>query len=372
MILHTQWHALAREAVIRGHRVVLVVVASGSGSTPRETGAVMVVTPDAVGGTVGGGRLEHEALRIAREALASSAPAAQWLVRFPLAARLGQCCGGVSTLCFATLDGAAVAWLDASAACARARTPFAIVGRIASDANTGERLIVTADDARGSIGEATLDSAAVALARARLLAQVGVRTGETFLAQAGSQTLLVHCVRPHAMPVIVFGNGHVGRALVQVLGAVDAEVRWVDEREEDFPDRVPANVEIIVTADAPREVAIAPAGSCLVVMTHSHALDFDIVEAALSRDDWTYVGLIGSKSKRAQFERRLLARGMSPDALRRLTCPIGAGPLRGKSPGVIAVAAAAEILAVREASMLSPVAGDSRPGRAIPLRGRGA
>jgi len=371
VIAHTLWHAIAREALARGQRVVLVVVASGTGSTPRETGAVMVVTPERVSGTVGGGHLEHEALRMAREAIASSAPAAQWLVRFPLAARLGQCCGGVSTLCFATLDSSAIAWLDTIAACVRARTPFAIVGRIAS-AQACQRLVVTADDARGSIGDATLDSAAVALARSRLACATSERTGETFVAQAGPQTLLVHCVRPHAMPVLVFGNGHVGRALVQVLGAVDAEVRWIDEREQDFPDHVPANVETIATADATYEVATAPQRACLVVMTHSHALDFDIVEASVSRDDWTYVGLIGSKSKRAQFERRLLARGTSPEALRRLTCPIGAGPLRGKSPGVIAVAAAAEILAVREASMFAPAAGDSRPGRAIPLRGRSA
>jgi len=174
------------------------------------------------------------------------------------------------------------------------------------------------------------------------------------------------------MPVLVFGNGHVGRALVQVLGAVDAEVRWIDEREEDFPHHVPENVEVIATSDATYEVATAPRRACLVVMTHSHALDFDIVEAALARDDWTYLGLIGSKSKRAQFERRLLARGTAPDALRRITCPIGAGPLRGKSPGVIAVAAAAEILAVREASLVAPESGASRPGRTIPLRGRGA
>lgn len=372
MIAHGHWHAIARDAVMRGQRVVLVVVASGSGSTPRETGAVMVVTPDRVSGTVGGGHLEHEATRISREALASSAPAAQWLVRFPLAARLGQCCGGVSTLCFATLDHAAAAWLETVASCVRARTPFAIVGRIASDAKMGDRLIVTADDARGSIGDSTLDSAAVALARGRLRSPTGDRIGDTFVGLVGENTLLVHCVRPQAIPVIVFGNGHVGRALVHVLGAVDAEVRWVDEREEDFPDAVPANVEIVATSDAAREVANAPRHACIVVMTHSHALDFDIVEAALARDDWTYVGLIGSKSKRAQFERRLLARGMAPDALRRLVCPIGAGPLRSKAPGVIAVAAAAEILATREASLVSPAAGDSRPGRVLALRGRGA
>jgi xanthine dehydrogenase accessory factor len=106
----------------------------------------------------------------------------------------------------------------------------------------------------------------------------------------------------------------------------------------------------VVTSDAPEaEIARAPHGAYVVIVTHSHPLDFAIVEAALRRDDWRYLGLIGSKSKRAQFERRLLARGTAPDALMRLTCPIGEGSLRGKEPGVIAVAVTAQILARREA-----------------------
>jgi xanthine dehydrogenase accessory factor len=148
----------------------------------------------------------------------------------------------------------------------------------------------------------------------------------------------------------VFGNGHVGRALVQVLSAVPVEVRWIDSREHDFPPDVAGNVEIVAT-DAPEtEIATAPRGACIVVMTHSHALDFDIIEAALARSDWRYLGLIGSRAKRVQFERRLAARGVAPEVLARVTCPIGSGQLRGKEPGVIAVAVAAELLAIREAS----------------------
>jgi xanthine/CO dehydrogenase XdhC/CoxF family maturation factor len=92
-------------------------------------------------------------------------------------------------------------------------------------------------------------------------------------------------------------------------------------------------------------------------MTHSHALDFDIVEAALRRDDWRYLGLIGSRAKRHQFERRLEARGVAPGALPRVTCPIGRGDLKSKEPGVIAVAVAAEMLAIREAVASAACAG---------------
>ena len=92
-------------------------------------------------------------------------------------------------------------------------------------------------------------------------------------------------------------------------------------------------------------------------MTHSHALDFDLALAALARDDWRYVGMIGSKAKRAQFERRVAERGFAADVAARITCPIGA-TIRGissKEPGTIAVAVAAEILALRERAVRQDV-----------------
>ncbi len=348
MITHLRWHDTLRLAVAGGKRAVLVTVAAAAGSTPREAGAAMVVSDDGICGTIGGGHLEYEALRLAREALTDVAPAAQWLVRFPLAARLGQCCGGVATLSFATLDTSATGWLDVVAACARASTPCVVVGRIESGALAGQRFVVTADDARGSLGDAAIDSAVVMEARVRLALDLSEPRSRSGVLTVYGVTLFAHVVRPEAFAVRVFGNGHVGHALVQVLGALPAEVRWIDTREDDFPGRVPGNVEIVATDDPMAEVAAAPRGACLVVMTHSHPLDFDIVEAALERNDWRYLGLIGSKSKRAQFERRLLSRGMSPDALFRLTCPIGSGALRSKEPGVIAVAVAAELLMLRE------------------------
>jgi xanthine dehydrogenase accessory factor len=258
------------------------------------------------------------------------------------------------------------------AACARASTPYAVVGCIRPDVHAGDRLVVTADDARGSLGDTVLDSTAVAQARARLALESTERRSATGIVGADGETLFVHVVRNDTFPICIFGNGHVGRALVQVLGAVPADVWWIDTREHDFPEQVPSNVEIVVTDDPAAEVTAAPRGASLVVMTHSHPLDFEIIETALAREDWAYVGLIGSKSKRAQFERRLLARGAAPESLRRLTCPIGAGPLRSKVPGVIAVAVAAELLAIRESSAVRPASGDGLQPRAIPFRGRSA
>lgn len=356
----TGWIAQLTHALDRDGRVVLVTVAHARGSTPREAGTVMIVAASTFAGTIGGGHLEFEALRIARDALAKEstrapcdAPLPAWIVRFPLAARLGQCCGGVATLAFAMVDRESRGWVDAAVGCERTATPFALVTPLWDGAPAGNaahaRLLVTADDVRGSLGSAALDSIAIGTTRKSLASG---HSGAVLIAAPNLDrvTLLVHVTRPDPFTVLVFGNGHVGHALIQVLRALPVQVRWIDSREHDFPAQVPANVEVIATDTPETELAHAPRGAFIVILTHSHALDFVLIEAALARDDWRYLGLIGSKSKRAQFEKRLSARGVEQKRLARIVCPIGAEiGIRSKEPGAIAVAVAAELLAVREA-----------------------
>jgi xanthine dehydrogenase accessory factor len=350
------WIDALAATLATGDRAVLVVVAQVSGSTPRESGAAMIVGATAAAGTIGGGQLEHEAMRLAREALAQDAPS-NFVVRFPLAARVGQCCGGVATLAFAVIGHEAHAWLDAVRACARSSTPFAVVARLATGVDAQSRLVVSSDHARGSLGDANVDSAAIGLARARLAADT---CGTLLMALPGERdaSLLVQLVRPDPFPVLVFGNGHVARSLVTVLGVLPAQVRWIDGRESDFPAHVPANVEVIATDVPEAELRDAPTGACALVMTHSHALDFALVETALARDDWRYLGMIGSRAKRAQLLRRLAARGVPAERAASVTCPIGSRSpgLEGKAPGSIALAVAVELCAVRAAQSNRPAA----------------
>jgi xanthine dehydrogenase accessory factor len=371
-----EWIAALRERVVRNGRAVLVTVAHTSGSAPREAGTAMVVSAGDAKGTIGGGHLEFEALRMARDALAGTAPLGAWIVRFPLAASLGQCCGGVATLAFNVVRQGEHGWLDAALACQRTHTPFALVSRIGSHAAP---LLVSADNVAGSLGTPGDDSAAIALARQRMAAgTIGAMLVPP--ATAAGATLLLHVVRPQDFRVLLFGNGHVGRALAQVLGTLNAAVRWIDGREHDFPAQVAANVDVVITDDPVAELDAAPHGAWVLIMTHSHALDFDLMQAALRRDDWSYLGLIGSRSKRSQFEKRLLARGTSADSLRRIVCPIGAQgglAIRSKEPGAIAISVAAEMLALREVlaahsgGVSAPVAARAAadtPGHVLVLR----
>jgi xanthine dehydrogenase accessory factor len=150
--------------------------------------------------------------------------------------------------------------------------------------------------------------------------------------------------------VVFVRAGHVGRALAQVLGSLPLTVSWVDSRAREFPSVVPGNIRVALT-DAPLlEVSAARAGSWFLVMTHSHALDLDLVEAILRREDIAFCGMIGSATKRRSFESGLAKRGIAAGALERLTCPVGMPELEGKDPGTIAVSIAAQMLLNRERS----------------------
>ena len=344
------WLDALAQALAGEGEAVLAVVADARGSTPRDAGAAMVVSGAGSSGTIGGGEIEFEAGRIAREALAADPPPGSWTVRYPRAARGARNCGGGATLAFARLDRSALAWVDAAIACVRTGAPFAIVAR-ASGPGDAMRLVVTSDDVRGTLGSVALDSAAIALARTRLAAG---RDGAALVRSAHDpeSPLLIQVERPDPFAVLLFGNGHVGRALATVLGVLPARVRWIDARGGDFPPASPRNIATVATDTPEAELRDAPAGAYVVVTTHSHPLDFALVEAALARDDWRYLGMIGSKAKRAQLERRLADRGFVATAIARVRCPIGSEgvAIKLKDPGAIAVAIAAELLVVREAA----------------------
>lgn len=144
--------------------------------------------------------------------------------------------------------------------------------------------------------------------------------------------------------VYVFGAGHVGRALADALALLPVQTVLVDEREEEL-ERCAAPVRRCLTPLPEAEVRKAPPGSAFVVMTHDHALDFIVAAEALMRGDAAYVGMIGSKTKRASFESWCRKSSAPVGSTEALLCPIGAGGSEDKRPEVIAAFVAAEIIA---------------------------
>ncbi|MCC2596338.1 xanthine dehydrogenase accessory protein XdhC [Pusillimonas sp. MFBS29] len=234
---------------------------------------------------------------------------------------------------------------------------------------TGTRMLFTADQQWLSIGGGQMEWRAAEIARDMLAGRhdyadhhteripLGPRLGQccggvvTLAFEWLTQALLDHEAATRVPPdqhIVLFGAGHVGRALVPILGSLPCTVLWVDERDTQFPQVWPANVSIEVTDTPEAVVDQAPPGSYFLVITHCHALDQRLCRQILKRDDFAYFGLIGSQTKRHKFERRLRERGVPEARLARMTCPIGVPGIRGKAPEIIAVAVAAQLLQARE------------------------
>ena len=329
------WSVVAEMVASHG-RCALVTVAAVRGSAPREPGARMVVVPDGgFHGTIGGGELEWRAIGFARDVLSRDAPSTT-LDRFTLGPDLGQCCGGSVRLLTEVFDRERLDEAQALAA-REAAGSFMTRGQIGS--HGVERLVL---DRKGQ-------SAGRGASGMQALAPV-VLEGDG---------LIIERFRDDHRAVWLFGAGHVGRALMLALAPLPFEVIWVDERAEIFPAAVPANVRTVRSADPAAEVARAPAGALIVVMTHSHARDLAVVHAALAAGRFGYVGLIGSDSKRARFTRRLREAGVAPARIADLVCPVGSRNIASKHPGAIAAGVAVQLLERDEVLATS----------AIPVRG---
>jgi xanthine dehydrogenase accessory factor len=336
---------------------VLVTVAIVQGSGPREPGAKMVVTRDAQFDTIGGGHLEMRACEVARGMLADTAghlPALRRIERFPLGPSLGQCCGGVVHLAFERVIASSPAY--GSLLSSRWRDRQDSWRMVPLDEVYPPVLL----DARG---EPVTDGLPLPPApdRSRGCHVMQDRNGKRWLADP---------CRPHRPHLVVFGAGHVGAAIVRMLGELPCHVTWVDERDDMFPDDIPANVKVEATDIPEAIVDAAPAGSSFLVLTHSHALDQRLSEAILRRNDAGWFGLIGSKTKRMQFEHRLRERGISDERLADMVCPIGIAGITGKQPAVIATAVCAQLLQVWEAeeqaaSRLLPISENAETAEAI-------
>jgi len=233
---------------------IRVTVACTQGSAPREAGAAMLVRADGIEGTIGGGALEWEAMRQARQMLADGAEFAER--RVPLGPGLGQCCGGAVTLAFEAVDA---------------------------------------------------------------------------------------LERPEGAPLWIWGAGHVGRALVDVIAPLpELSITWIDTTPDRFPTTIRDGVTSLPAARPDAALPHAPRNAHHLILTYSHDLDLKLCHAALTHG-FASCGLIGSATKWARFRSRLSALGHAGAQISRIACPIG-DPSLGKHPQAIAIGVAAWLL----------------------------
>ena len=345
---------------------VLVTVAIVEGSGPREPGAKMLVTARGQHDTIGGGHLEMCAVELAREMLENAsgsrlaavcAPAIGMagsvtgarLERYALGPTLGQCCGGVVHLAFELVDAQLAAVLAGLRARRREDS-----WRLSAIDGPATALLLNADAC------AIADADAETAAGPRDAPAVDRERGTHVLRDAAGRRWLVDpCLAPRAH-LVLFGAGHVGAAIVRMLGELPCTVTWVDEREDMFPASLPPNVSIEATDMPEACVTAAPADASYLVMTHSHALDQRLCESILARPDVGWFGLIGSNTKRVQFERRMAARGLPQERIDNMVCPIGLPGISSKLPAAIAASVCAQLLMVWEQQQIAALNAPAR------------
>jgi xanthine dehydrogenase accessory factor len=268
---------------------------------------------------------------LARTILARAAGASAWRREwrdFALGPSLGQCCGGFVRLMFELFTRREQPVLSTLAAGARLR------GTVIRPLASGVPLQTTGPD------EQPLPAP---VARALRGAAQSPRA-MLIPGRKGDPDWFAEPLAMVATPLVLYGAGHVGRALIRVLQRLPFAVTWVDTDAARFPATVPQGVVVRVTPDPAALAAEAPPDGIHIVMTYSHPLDLAICHAVLSRAEFRYLGLIGSGTKRARFLKRLRELGIAEGRLARLVCPIGLPGIGGKQPAVIAVAIAAELL----------------------------
>ncbi|MFY0623038.1 MAG: xanthine dehydrogenase accessory protein XdhC [Pelagimonas sp.] len=287
--------ATLTEAVALHGRVARVVVADIAGSTPREVGATMLVWPGGQSGTIGGGTLEFQA--------AERALTQEGLSRHALGPELGQCCGGAVTLLTEQFDAARLASLTND-----------VIARGAGSRPLAVQRIIDRARAQGITPKPRL-----------------------------VQGWMIEPVLKPENELWIWGAGHVGRALVDVLAPLKRfAITWVDTGPERFPDTLPSDVTALPAQNPALLMAHAPTLAAHLILTYSHELDFQLCHGALQRG-FTFAGLIGSDTKWARFQNRLRKLGHTHEEIQGITCPIGQKEL-GKQPHAIAIGVAAQLL----------------------------
>lgn len=290
-----------------GRRVALATVTAVGGSTPRHLGARMAIVDDGrTLDTIGGGRIEHEVTEVGR-AVAAGAPARK--VRHHLVRDLAMCCGGWMELVIAPADRAVMA---------------AAVDAIAS---RRPRVMTTStEDGRAGFADGAPPLRAATVADGAL-----------------------HELVAAPERAIVFGAGHVGRALAPLLAAIGYEVVVCDDGDTGALDTPIAGatrtVDSFAVDDVERALGPLGAGDHAFVVTRDHAVDERLMGALIERG-LDYLGLIGSLGKVGRFRKRLEARGVDPARWANVHAPIGLD-LGAETPAEIAVAIAAELIVRR-------------------------
>ena len=258
-----------------------------------------------------------------------------------------------------------VSWIDAAQQLQSQGEDYVLITLLGARGSTprdnGSKMLVAADAAFGTIGGGHLEYKAMQIAATMLGEDEEQQKIEYFplgptLGQCcgGSTMVLFESFKGPRLTIGLFGAGHVGSALVQILQQLPYKIHWVDCREKFQSLDLKAGVTRVFSEQPADEVQDMPANSCYIIMTHNHQQDYAILEAVLQRGDARYIGLIGSETKWRRFQMRLQHRGYEAEYYQHVRCPVGLAEVPGKRPVEVAVSIAGELIALYHADLPPP------------------
>ena len=320
-----------------GKPFTLVTVIETSGSAPREIGARMIVTMEGSIDTIGGGNLEFHAIELARKLL-STETSNRKDEFFGLGVTMSQCCGGAVRLLYESFSESESAILAKNLSSVVDWSSTFLASPVVAPANTRSRILFHPE------AKETLPSAV----HSAVKGLTKVSGAGSKLAKQGKEEWFVSRLDEEPIDLLVFGAGHAGKALVKALQDLPFRIHWIDERNDMFPKKIPANTTVQVVEHSLDALNILQPGTFYVIMTHNHGLDYELCLRILHDGSFGWLGLIGSKTKRIRFENRFKEKGIDGSVLKRLVCPIGLPNLPGKSPAVIAASVTTQLLQARQ------------------------
>ncbi|WJG28863.1 xanthine dehydrogenase accessory protein XdhC [Vibrio furnissii] len=244
-------------------------------------------------------------------------------------------------------------------------TVVAYVGSVPR--TSGAKMVISETAQFDTLGGGNLEFQVIALAREHLKAKHSDVTIERFSLAAdlgqccgGAVQVMFEYFQTQTPQVVIFGAGHVCRALTRVLSELPCHVKVVDNRAEWLTPLAQLGVETHHCDDPRQAMTSLNDNAYLIIMTQDHALDFELTLSALEARRFAFVGLIGSQGKRQRFEFRLKEQLSNPAWIDALTCPIGLPDVQGKLPMQVAVSIAAQLIGLFAHQTPAPSNGDAQ------------
>lgn len=254
-------------------------------------------------------------------------------------------------------------WSQAIAQLEQAGTDYVIATVLGTSGSTprasGTKMVICGDHIFDTLGGGHLEFAVIKKARELIVSGQSTQHIEQFHLAAnlgqccgGGAVILFEVMTCQHLKLDVYGAGHVAQALMVILEKLPIKIRWIDNREDVFPQYIPKNVTKIIDESPVEQSKLADKNSAFLILTHNHQLDFELTENILKRQDSLWLGVIGSETKAKRFKHRLAHREFINTDIQKMVCPVGLSNIAGKLPMEVAVSIAGQIMEIYQSMAL--------------------